>query len=58
MSTLTKLSAIPYTGPAPTNRQPYVPAEAALTDARGAEIAAKIANPAMTQESGQDMATL
>ena len=57
MSTLTKLSAIPYTGPAPTNRQPYVPAEAALTDARGAEIAAKIANPAMTQESGQDMAT-
>ncbi|MFL6248458.1 MAG: NADH dehydrogenase (quinone) subunit D [Thermoanaerobaculia bacterium] len=57
MSTLTRLSAIPYTGPAPTNRQPYVPVEAALTDARGAEIVAKIANPAMTQEGGQDMPT-
>ncbi len=57
MSTLTKLSAIPYTGPAPTNREPYVPADAKLTDARGAEIAAKIANPAMTQETGQDMTT-
>ena len=57
MSTLTKLSAIPYTGPAPTNREPYVPADAKLTDARGAEIAAKIASPAMTQELGQDMTT-
>jgi NADH-quinone oxidoreductase subunit C/D len=57
MSTLTKLSAIPYTGPAPTNRTPYVPAEAALMDARGAEIAAKIASPAMTQELGEDMPT-
>jgi NADH-quinone oxidoreductase subunit C/D len=57
MSTLTKLSAIPYTGPAPTNREPYVPVDAKLTDARGAEIAVKIANPAMTQEFGQDMTT-
>jgi NADH-quinone oxidoreductase subunit C/D len=57
MSTLTKLSAIPYTGPAPTNREPYVPAAAELMDARGAEIAAKIDSPAMTQESGQDMPT-
>jgi NADH-quinone oxidoreductase subunit C/D len=57
MSTLTKLSAIPYTGPAPTNREPYVPVDAERTDARGAEIAAKIANPAMTQERGQDMVT-
>jgi NADH-quinone oxidoreductase subunit C/D len=57
MSTLTKLSAIPYTGPAPTNREPYVPADAKLTDVRGAEIAAKIASPAMTQETGQDMTT-
>ncbi len=57
MSTLTKFSAIPYTGPAPTNRTPYVPAEAQLMDARGQEIAARIANPAMTQESGQDMPT-
>jgi NADH-quinone oxidoreductase subunit C/D len=57
MSTLTKLSAIPYTGPAPTNRTPYVPAEAPLMDARGAEIAAKIASPAVTQELGEDMPT-
>jgi NADH-quinone oxidoreductase subunit C/D len=57
MSTLTKLSAIPYTGPAPTNRQPYVPVEAALMDARGAEILAKVASPAMTQELGEDMPT-
>jgi NADH-quinone oxidoreductase subunit C/D len=57
MSTLTKFSAIPYTGPAPTNRQPYVPAEAALMDSRGEEIAAKIASPAMTQQRGEDMAT-
>jgi NADH-quinone oxidoreductase subunit C/D len=57
MSTLTKYSAIPYTGPAPTNRTPYVPADAQLMDARGQEIAGKIAAPAMTQESGQDMPT-
>ncbi|HEV7763813.1 MAG TPA: NADH dehydrogenase (quinone) subunit D [Thermoanaerobaculia bacterium] len=57
MSTLTKLSAIPYTGPAPTNRHPYIPVNAEIANARGAEIAAKIANPAMTQETGQDMVT-
>ncbi|HEX8173297.1 MAG TPA: NADH dehydrogenase (quinone) subunit D [Thermoanaerobaculia bacterium] len=55
MSTLTKFSAIPYTGPAPTNRQPYVPAAAAAMDARGAEIAAKV--EALTQETGQDLPT-
>lgn len=57
MSTLTKLSAIPYTGPAPTNRHPYIPVNAEIANARGAEIAAKINNPAMTQETGQDMVT-
>src|SRR3954447_5236481 len=57
MSTLTKFSAIPYTGPAPTNRDPYVPANATQADARGEEIAAKINNPAVQQERGQDMAT-
>ena len=58
MSTLTKYSAIPYTGPAPTNRENYVPAEAAATDARGLEIAAKLGNPAtLQQETGQDMPT-
>jgi NADH-quinone oxidoreductase subunit C/D len=58
MSTLTRFSAIPYTGPAPTNRNPYIPAEAAAMDARGQEIAAKIAHPGVTQEPGQDMPTL
>jgi NADH-quinone oxidoreductase subunit C/D len=55
MSTLTKFSAIPYTGPAPTNRQPYIPADAAAMDARGAAIAAKVQG--LEQETGQDMAT-
>ena len=55
MSTLTKFSAIPYTGPAPTNREPYVPADAARMDARGQELAAKIGG--LTQETGQDLPT-
>ena len=38
MSTLTKYSAIPYTGPAPTNRTPYVPADAEKFDARSGEL--------------------
>jgi NADH-quinone oxidoreductase subunit C/D len=53
MSTLTKFSAIPYTGPAPTNREPYVPADAAKMDARAAEIAAKVEG--LTAETGQDL---
>lgn len=57
MSTLTKYSAIPYTGPAPTNRTPYVPAGAEAVDARGREIAAKLASPVLTQEPGQDLPT-
>jgi NADH-quinone oxidoreductase subunit C/D len=57
MSTLTKYSAIPYTGPAPTNRSPYVPKNAAEADARAEAIAAKLGNAAMTQERGQDMPT-
>ena len=55
MSTLTKFSPIPYTGPTPTNRQTYVPAEAATMDARGAEIAAKVTG--LTQETGEDLPT-
>jgi NADH-quinone oxidoreductase subunit C/D len=58
MSTLTKFSAIPYTGPAPTNREPYVPQGLEQLDARGAEIAARINHPGITQEPGQDMPTL
>jgi NADH-quinone oxidoreductase subunit C/D len=55
MSTLTRYSAIPYTGPAPTNREPYVPADAQKMDARGAEIASRIG---AEQETGQDLPTL
>jgi NADH-quinone oxidoreductase subunit C/D len=57
MSTLTKYSAIPYTGPAPTNREPYVPADAQKADARASEIAAKLNTPAIAHEPGQDMPT-
>jgi NADH-quinone oxidoreductase subunit C/D len=57
VSTLTKFSAIPYTGPAPTNREPYIPAAAAAFDARGAQIAGALQHPAMIQETGQDMAS-
>jgi NADH-quinone oxidoreductase subunit C/D len=53
MSTLTKFSATPYTGPAPTNREAYVPVEAAAADARGQQIAAKVPN--LEPEPGQDM---
>lgn len=55
MSTLTKYSAIPYTGPAPTNRQAYVPADAEKNDARGAELASQLPN--VEQERGQDLPT-
>jgi NADH-quinone oxidoreductase subunit C/D len=55
MSTLTKYSATPYTGPAPTNREPYVPVEAAKMDARGGELAARLG---VGQERGQDLPTL
>ncbi|MEA2569024.1 MAG: NADH-quinone oxidoreductase subunit [Acidobacteriota bacterium] len=57
MSTLTKFSAIPYTGPAPTNRKPYVPADVAVHDARGAVLAEKLQQSAMQQETGQDLPT-
>jgi len=53
MSTLTRASAIPYTGPSPTNRNPYVPAQAGAMDARGETIAARI--PGLRQERGQDL---
>jgi len=54
MSTLTRHSATPYTGPAPTNREPYVPADAAKMDARGAELAGPLR---VDQERGQDLPT-
>ena len=55
MSTLTRFSPIPYTGPTPTNRQIYVPAEAAQMDARGAEISARVTG--LAQEMGEDLPT-
>ena len=55
MSTLTRQSAIPYTGPAPTNREPYVPADVPKNDERGAELAARVG---AQQERGQDLPTL
>ena len=55
MSTLTRYSAIPYTGPAPTNREPYVPVEATKMDARGDELAGRLR---VEQERGQDLPTL
>jgi NADH-quinone oxidoreductase subunit C/D len=55
MSTLTRYSEIPYTGPAPTNREPYIPADAPKMDGRGAELAARLG---VEQESGQDLPTL
>ena len=55
MSTLTKFSAIPDTGPAPTNREPYVAIDGPAADARGAAIAATLQHPGMTQELGQDI---
>ena len=57
MSTLTRFSAIPYTGPAPTNRNPYIPAGVEQIDGRALEIAAKIASPHLEHEAGQDMPT-
>jgi NADH-quinone oxidoreductase subunit C/D len=55
MSTLTKYSAIPDTGPAPTNREPYVPVDATAMDERGVQIASTIQN--LQQETGQDLPT-
>ena len=55
MSTLTRFSAIPYTGPAPTNREPYKPVDAPKADARGAELAQATGTQ---QETGQDLPTL
>jgi NADH-quinone oxidoreductase subunit C/D len=57
MSTLTKFSAIPYTGPAPTNRNAWVPPDAAAIDARGKQIADTLGLTFLDQELGQDLPT-
>ena len=59
MSTLTRSSSIPYTGPAPTNRKPYVVADGPAMDSRGAEIIVTLGSPDwIVQEKGQDLPTL
>ncbi|HVR44326.1 MAG TPA: NADH dehydrogenase (quinone) subunit D [Thermoanaerobaculia bacterium] len=57
MSTLTRTSSLPYTGPAPTNRIAYVPAGAERIGERQDAIGAKIASPGVTPQPGQDMPT-
>jgi NADH-quinone oxidoreductase subunit C/D len=57
MSTLSRFSSIPYTGPAPTNREPYQPANAEKISARQQSIGTRIASPAVTPEPGQDLPT-
>jgi NADH-quinone oxidoreductase subunit C/D len=57
MSTLLRESSVPYTGPAPTNRNPYVPANVEVYDARSTQIGAKIGSPHMTQRTGEDLPT-
>jgi len=57
MSTLTRFSSIPYTGPAPTNRLPYVPANAAAIEARQQAITARFAAPWIAAIPGEDMPT-
>ena len=56
MSTLTKYSAIPYTGPAPTNREPYVPVDAEHPT-RAAPSIARRQHPAIDQETRSGPAT-
>jgi len=55
MSTLTRYSAVPYTGPAPTNRLPYVPANGEAIAKRQAELGAHIAFPYVRPEDKQDL---
>ncbi|HUP64703.1 MAG TPA: NADH dehydrogenase (quinone) subunit D [Thermoanaerobaculia bacterium] len=57
MSTLTRYSSMPYTGPAPTNRLAYVPADTEAIAKRQEAIGAKIASFQVTPETGQDLPT-
>ncbi|MHB0971728.1 MAG: NADH dehydrogenase (quinone) subunit D [Thermoanaerobaculia bacterium] len=55
MSTLTRYSSIPYTGPAPTNATPYVPSGVEAIDEKARKIAERI--PDVTHEPGRDIPT-
>ncbi|MGH9456119.1 MAG: NADH dehydrogenase (quinone) subunit D [Thermoanaerobaculia bacterium] len=57
MSTQTRDSSLPYTGPAPTNRLPYIPRDAAVRDDRAAELQARIGSPHIEHVPGQDLPT-
>jgi NADH-quinone oxidoreductase subunit C/D len=57
MSTMTRFSSVPYTGPAPTNRNPYVPKNVEAIDARANEIATRLPAGAVTREPNQDLPT-
>ncbi len=57
MSTMTRFSSVPYTGPAPTNRDPYIPAGLEEIDARAAQIESKISAHGIVREPNQDMPT-
>lgn len=55
MSTLTRHSSLPFTGPAPTNRAPFVPTDAVAVAARQEVIRDRLAPLELIPESGQDM---
>lgn len=57
MSTLTRQSPTPWTGPAPTNRNLYVPVHLDSIEARAAEIGATLASPHITHKPGEDLPT-
>lgn len=57
MSTLTRQSPTPWTGPAPTNRNHYVPIHLESIEARAAEIGATLASPYITHKPGEDLPT-
>jgi len=57
MSTLIRQSATPYTGPAPTNRTPYIPTNLEAIHARQDVIGARIAAPHVSLERDADLPT-
>jgi NADH-quinone oxidoreductase subunit C/D len=57
MSTLTRLSAIPYTGPAPTNKDPYVAKNLEAIEKRRDEIGSHIVGDHVTPLAGHDLPT-
>ncbi|HEY5611239.1 MAG TPA: NADH-quinone oxidoreductase subunit C, partial [Thermoanaerobaculia bacterium] len=48
---------MPFTGPAPTNRLPFVPGNVQTVDARAEALEGKIGAPHVRREPGQDLPT-